>query len=136
MVAGVLGIMASGAACLPIDTALPLERIRYLLHDSGCQAVVSDSGTDIGGMLPVIPLRDAGSRRYAVSSAQSSEVAYVAYTSGSTGAPKASLIEHRSLANLALALGDALYNHLPKPATELLLTSISFDVAMKQVSER
>ncbi len=139
MVAGVLGIMASGSACLPIDATLPIARIQYLLEDSGCQAVVSDGTVEIGSPLPVIPLRETretaggGPARPLAGSARSSDIAYVTYTSGSTGAPKGSLIEHRSLTNLVLALGEALYDGLPRPATELLLTSLAFDVALKQI---
>ena len=134
MVAGVLGIMASGAACLPIDLTLPLERVQYLLEDSGCKAIVSD-GAETGRALPIIPLREAGAGevRSLASAARASDLAYITYTSGSTGAPKGSLIEHRSLTNLVLALDEALYSHLPQPATELLLTSIGFDVALKQI---
>ena len=60
-------------------------------------------------------------------------MAYITYTSGSTGTPKGSPIEHRSLANLVGALGRCFYDALPQPSTELLLTSIGFDVAMKQI---
>ena len=58
MVAGVIGIMASGAACLPIDAAQPRERIMRILEDSGCQAVVSDGGgeTPRSARVPLDPL--------------------------------------------------------------------------------
>ena len=121
MVAGVVGIMANGAACLAIDAAQPRERIERILEDSGCRMVVSG---DVVEAVDAPPL---------VSCAQLSEVAYITYTSGSTGTPKGSPIEHRSLANLVSALGEALYDALPQPASELLLASIGFDVAMKQI---
>ena len=135
MVAGVIGIMASGAACLPIDTAQPRERMSRILEDSGCQAVVSDGVVAAAGALPVIPIRESGDQGGAplVGCAQLSDVAYITYTSGSTGTPKGSLIEHRSLSNLVAALGEALYDTLPQRASELLLASFGFDVAMKQI---
>jgi amino acid adenylation domain-containing protein len=135
MVAGVIGIMASGAACLPIDAAQPRNRIMRILADSGCQAVVSDGGAAAAGTLPVIAIRESGEEGAAplVGCAQLSDVAYITYTSGSTGTPKGSPIEHRSLANLVGALGRCFYDALPQPSTELLLTSIGFDVAMKQI---
>ena len=109
MVAGVIGIMASGAACLPIDAAQPRERMARILEDSGCQAVVSDGVVAAAGALPVIAIRESGEPGGAplVGCAQLSDVAYITYTSGSTGTPKGSLIEHRSLANLVGALGSA-----------------------------
>lgn len=135
MVAGVLGIMASGATCVLIDPATPAERIRYCLDDSACVGVVSDGAVDIDTALPLIALRGTGGgdARPLTGRACGSDVAYITYTSGSTGIPKGILIEHRSLANLVLALGEALYDGLPHPATELLLTSIGFDVALKQI---
>ena len=135
MVAGVIGIMASGAACLPIDSAQPRERMVRILEDSGCQAVVSDGVAAVPGALPVIALRESAEEGAAplVGCAQLSDVAYVSYTSGSTGTPKGSLLEHRSLANLVSALGRCFYDALPQPSAELLLTSIGFDVAMKQI---
>ena len=56
MVAGVLGIMASGAACLPIDAAQPRERMLRILEDSGCEALVSDDALAAAGSLPVFAL--------------------------------------------------------------------------------
>ena len=118
MVAGVIGIMASGAVCLPIDAAQPRERMVRILEDSGCQAVVSDGVAAAAGTLPVISLRDRGEKGAAplVGCAQLSDVAYVTYTSGSTGTPKGGSIEHRSLANLAGALGRCFYDALPQPS--------------------
>jgi amino acid adenylation domain-containing protein len=132
--AGVIGIMASGAICLPIDPAQPNERIERILNDSECRAVVSDSIVHSERGRPIVPLRKhAPASTPLLSSAHLTDAAYIAYTSGSTGTPKGSLIGHRSLANLVSALGPVLYDPLPEAATELLLTSIGFDVAMKQI---
>jgi amino acid adenylation domain-containing protein len=133
--AGVIGIMASGAACLPIDAEMPLERVRYLIEDSGCLAVVTDDALAIGTSLPLLRIPESAQpdANPLESFARLCDPAYVAYTSGSTGSPKASLIEHRSLANLMAALDGPLYSLLPTPGEELLLASIGFDVALKQI---
>lgn len=134
MVAGVIGIMASGAACLPIDASQPRDRRLQMLQDSDCRAVVSDVADAGRDRLPVIALRGGGDGAAALpGEARLSEVAYITYTSGSTGAPKGALIEHRSLANLVAALEAPLYDAIAAPAGELLLTSLGFDVAMKQI---
>lgn len=133
MVAGVIGIMASGAACLPLDAAWPQARIAHLLEDSGCAAVVADCAVPAGPW-HVISLRAIDPvESPLVSCARSAGIAYIAYTSGSTGTPKGALIAHHALANLINALGNCLYECLPHPARELLITSMAFDVAIKQV---
>jgi amino acid adenylation domain-containing protein len=135
MVAGVLGIMASGAVCLPVDAAQPRGRILGILADSDCQAVVSDGGAAAWGDLPLIPIRDPGEGDGPPFATRPGprDLAYITYTSGSTGTPKGSATDHRALANLVGALGPCLYDLLPRPARELMLTSLGFDVAMKQI---
>jgi amino acid adenylation domain-containing protein len=134
MVAGVIGIMVSGTACLPIDPGQPQERITGILEDSNCVAVISDRDVREGDSWPVIPLCGSDPDDSPLASrARLDDVAYHAYTSGSTGTPKGTPIEHQSLANLVNALGSCLYGELPQPARELMLTSIGFDVAMKQI---
>ncbi len=134
MVPGVIGIMASGMICLPIDPALPEARIRRMLEDSLCRAVIADGALPGAMRVPVFALRQEEDFPAPFrSAARPADGAYLTYTSGSTGEPKGTVIEHRSLANLVGALGELYYRMLPDPAAELLLTSIGFDVALKQI---
>jgi amino acid adenylation domain-containing protein len=133
-VAAIIGIMASGAACVAIDQSQPRERIERILADSACQAVVTDGGTAWYGRLPVFAVPEVVDIPAPLESrATLSGVAYIAYTSGSTGTPKGTPVGHLSLANLAAALETSLYEGVPRPAKELLLASIGFDVALKQI---
>ncbi|MFL6194096.1 MAG: non-ribosomal peptide synthase/polyketide synthase [Thermoanaerobaculia bacterium] len=83
LVTGLLGILAAGAAFLPLDPALPEERRRFLLADSGAAVVLNGVDLPGGDAAPTRP----GAR----------DLAYLLYTSGTTGVPKAVAVEHRSL---------------------------------------
>jgi amino acid adenylation domain-containing protein len=111
LVVGALGILMADAAYVAIDPKYPDERIRWMLEDSGAAALVCDAGafdrigTDADR--PTVVLRGAvrdGSVPDGVGSDRRplgpSELAYVVYTSGSTGQPKGVMVEHGSLANL------------------------------------
>ncbi|MFN8488411.1 MAG: amino acid adenylation domain-containing protein [Caldilineaceae bacterium] len=119
---GLLGILKAGAAYAPLDASYPVERIDYMLRDSGtrllltttnlanrlkasvpalqrCQLVCLDEG------VPFAPANGASDHTNAPYANPESPVsphnlAYCIYTSGSTGKPKGALMEHRSLVNL------------------------------------
>lgn len=118
MLVGVLAILKTGAAYLPIDPAYPADRIAYMLQDSGallcvteprvpeeglngfageivCAASAAQVGTDAWDS-EVLQEAASSPRKQA----QPEDLAYVIYTSGSTGRPKGVMVEHRSLINL------------------------------------
>ena len=107
LMVGLLAIFKAGAAYVPIDPALPAERIAYLLEDSAPCLLLSLSGLRArrpDSRLPVIELdvlpalaSEVGAHALASDDA---DLAYVIYTSGSTGLPKGVMIEQRMLANL------------------------------------
>jgi amino acid adenylation domain-containing protein len=88
-----LGIVKSGAAFVPFDTGYPVERVKYMVADSGVSVVVANAQLAARyGLEPVsfdgfpeenpAPVNAAG------------DTAYAMYTSGSTGMPKAALVRH------------------------------------------
>ncbi|HLP60378.1 MAG TPA: amino acid adenylation domain-containing protein, partial [Candidatus Deferrimicrobium sp.] len=90
MIAGILGILKSGGAYMPIDPEYPQERIQYMLQDSKAR-IFEHLNVDI------VCTRGFGFR---ISNLIPSNLAYVIYTSGSTGKPKGTLIEHRHVVRL------------------------------------
>lgn len=112
MIVGVFGVLKAGGAYLPLDPALPEQRIGYMIQDAGPRLVLTQRL--LLNRLPAFeidyfcldedPYALAG--RHCHNPLQRTlpeHLAYVIYTSGSSGKPKGTLIHHRALVNLALA---------------------------------
>ncbi|HLP58561.1 MAG TPA: amino acid adenylation domain-containing protein, partial [Candidatus Deferrimicrobium sp.] len=87
MITGILGILKSGGAYLPIDPSYPQERIDYMLKDSGAKI-------KIGNHFPVSNSLKIASALPHFPASNSANLAYIIYTSGSTGKPKGVLTQH------------------------------------------
>ncbi|OKH98939.1 hypothetical protein A6A06_25380 [Streptomyces sp. CB02923] len=95
LIAVLLGIAKAGAVAVPVDTAYPVERVRFLLADSAPVLVMTRSEvTEALRHFPVVPLPAAVAPESGL---------YVMYTSGSTGTPKGVLATHANVTALALA---------------------------------
>jgi amino acid adenylation domain-containing protein/non-ribosomal peptide synthase protein (TIGR01720 family) len=134
MVAGLLGILKSGAAYVPLDPAYPVERLRLMLDDAAVRCVVSDAasaaalGDGPAGLQRVMITEVAAEPAVAPPvRVQPDQLAYVIYTSGSTGRPKGVGVSHaaldRFLASMAVRPG------LDASDVWLSVTSPSFDIA-------
>ena len=126
---GLLGILRSGAAYLPLDPAYPAARRQFMLQDSGAAVIVADGNLQIAAEdLDVVDV-DVTDAATAPSLTELSgrsweDPAYLIYTSGSTGQPKAVVVSHRNLVH-SNAARAAVYGGAP--ASFLLLSSFSFD---------
>ncbi|OBI77410.1 non-ribosomal peptide synthetase, partial [Mycobacterium sp. E740] len=101
-IAAVLGILASGAAYLPIGADQPAERTARILDASGVSALLVCGGAvaDRPGV-PVIPVADAVTRGNTAQlvGVGPDALAYVLFTSGSTGEPKGVELTHDAVMN-------------------------------------
>ncbi|KKO52294.1 non-ribosomal peptide synthetase module [Paenibacillus sp. DMB20] len=110
MIVGLLAILKTGAAYLPIDPAYPAERISYMLKDSDSRLCLLVPGVELDRRVQYagefVNASVAATHEWSnetslgFSHAGSDNLAYVIYTSGSTGRPKGVMVEHRSLVNL------------------------------------
>ncbi|AUS80803.1 hypothetical protein C1701_23405 [Actinoalloteichus sp. AHMU CJ021] len=100
----VLGIWRAGGVHVPLDPEQPVERHRAILADCGAHAVISDGAGDCAGEgLPTLRVEDLRpGEAVPVRRPEPDQLAYVTYTSGSTGAPKGVQCTQRGLANQLL----------------------------------
>ena len=113
MVVATLAVLEAGGFYVPLDPAYPVERLRYLLEDSGAGIVLVDGSVDeLVDRLEFDPARllrlDALDDDAALPAddvpfpaRDASRLAYVMYTSGSTGRPKGVAVPHRAVVRLA-----------------------------------
>lgn len=90
-IAGMLAVLKSGAAYVPAEPSLPQERIDYMMHEAGVQLVLTDRFCrhlpESADDLPDRSVPDG--------------LAYILYTSGTSGRPKGVEIENHSVVNYA-----------------------------------
>ncbi|MFJ8538324.1 amino acid adenylation domain-containing protein [Streptomyces sp. NPDC093591] len=142
LVAALLGVMAAGAAYIPLDPKLPVERLAYMAEDSRARLLLGEralrenrpAGLPVlnlddldAGVTGTVAQRTGDGARTKPAVPTPSGPAYILYTSGSTGRPKGVAIAHRALVNLLLSMRE---NTGFSAADSLLaVTTISFDIA-------
>jgi amino acid adenylation domain-containing protein len=108
-VVGALSILKAGGAFVPLDPSVPTERLRSMFHDAQPPVVVAHSRTQAmlpscSGKLVLVDDAPASFAGYALEPVETTleegDIAYVVYTSGSTGQPNGVEITHGGLRNL------------------------------------
>jgi amino acid adenylation domain-containing protein len=139
VVVGLLAILKAGAAYVPVDPTYPESRLSFLIHDSQALALLTQRS--IAGKLPqlatnVISL-DADWPAIALESGKNldpapgpDDLAYVMYTSGSTGNPKGVLVPHRAVLRLVKNNSFASFS---SDEVFLQLAPLSFDAATFEI---
>ena len=136
---GIVGILKSGGAYLPLDPDYPRERLAFMICDAQPSVIVTKSGLldSLDDRTVSVVLLDeieaTPDTSFTDVSAQPSptDLAYVIYTSGSTGTPKGAMIEHANLANYLLALNHEL--GIRRDDIYLHLASIAFSSSRRQL---
>ncbi len=140
-IVGLLGILKAGAAYIPLDPAYPKERLKAMLDDAEVSLLVTQEhllADVLHEPCQQVVCLDGGwtedgtqSRSNLENVATPDGVAYVLYTSGSTGAPKGIPITHRSVVNFL----DSMQRELCLTPEDRVLaaTTINFDMAVLEI---
>lgn len=127
----ILAVLKTGAAYVPIDSTHPIERIQYVVQDSGLKVMITTpplqevadqlSGIDMIDITAVDLSQDA-----VIDASAPPSMAYMIYTSGSTGNPKGVMITHSNVINFVYGVKNRI--DFSKGRSMLCLTTVSFDI--------
>ncbi len=141
-IVAMLGVLKAGSVFVPLDPAFPIDRLNFMVTDAEigvilCHAEyrpIFSSGTGVASVLLVDP-RDQRIEQATdedpLMSIAPNDLAYIMYTSGSTGMPKGVQIEHRSLATYCFA-DIEVYQLRPEDRT-LQFSTMNFDIAIEEI---
>ncbi len=142
MVVGLLAILKSGGAYVPMDPSYPPDRLVHMLGDSAPRVLLTERKLRplLGELQAACALLDLDDPEPAWATRPDSNpdpeevglaahhLAYVIYTSGSTGLPKGAMNEHRGIVNRLLWMQDAY--RIDAGDAVLQKTPFSFDVSV------
>ncbi|WP_374336347.1 amino acid adenylation domain-containing protein [Leeia sp.] len=136
-VVATLAIQYAGGAYLPLDPALPQERIEHILQQAEVRIVLTQSRVQTAlpeGLqrMVVDQVYDArpGAALPAIQTRQT-DLAYVIYTSGSTGLPKGVMIDHRGAVNTLIDINQRFA--VTAQDRVLAISSLSFDLSVYDI---
>ncbi len=128
-IASVLGILAAGAAYLPVGVDQPLQRCQRILQQAGVALILAAHDPQLPSVKHLDPLQALEAEPLSAPLAISAAVlAYVIYTSGSTGQPKGVEITHRAAMNTVAEINRC-YGIDASDRT-LALSALDFDLSV------
>lgn len=143
MIVAIVAVWKAGAAYVPIDPGYPDERVVFMLDDTRARMVLADGAHYdrlrrlSAGVRPVINVEqtvDGRHRGNPVTSVSARDLAYAIYTSGTSGKPKAVLVEHCNVVSLHNDLATRYFCHADGSRQSVLfLSSFVFDFSIEQL---
>src|SRR5215216_3464869 len=144
LVVGLLGILKAGGAYLPLELGSPAKRLLFMVQDAGARVVlttrevserVAEEALAAAGVQLVYLDADweriaAESEAAVAPSSRAENLAYLTYTSGSSGAPKGVSVVHRGVVRL---VKENCYARLGPEEVLLHLAPLSFDASTFEI---
>ena len=140
MIAALLGVLYAGKAYVPLDPTHPRERLLYMLDDVQAPVVLTHTRTLAGARTlasesrQIVDIDDPPTPSGAgppLPTVAPETLAYILYTSGSTGVPKGVMQTHRNVLHFIRAYTNNL--HISAEDRLTLLSSYSFDASVMAV---
>ncbi len=140
MVVGILGILKSGAAYVPVDPSYPRNRVRFMLEDTRVGMLLTQSHLveDLPDLQADIVCLDADWEEIANedsgrvdSGVTCDNLCYVIYTSGSTGQPKGISLRHQGVVNNIVDLNDSF--DVGPECRIIAISALGFDMCVYEV---
>ena len=138
LIIALLAILKAGGAYLPLDPTYPPERLAFMVENAGIQVILTETG--VSANLPQVTHSvnlDTYGKTIAAhptenlnTPATATSLAYVMYTSGSTGQPKGVRVTHRNIVRL---VKNTNYAQFTTHDVVLQLASVSFDAATWEI---
>ena len=131
-IVSILAILKAGATYVPLDIEYPVERLEFMLHDSGVKLVLADDDSiDHPTLINHVTLNISQTvtpitKAPATNSPNS--IAYIIYTSGSTGKPKGCMVSHNNL--IRLFINDRFLFDFGPSDRWIIAHSFSFDFSV------
>ena len=134
-IAAILAVLKTGAAYLPMDPAVPADRIGFMLADAAPIAAITTAELADrldGHGLPIIDVNDPAVHTQpstALPAPGPDDIAYLIYTSGTTGVPKGVAIPHRNVTRLLASLEA----EMPQAGVWSQCHSLAFDFSVWEI---
>ena len=146
MVASLLAVLKVGGIYVPLDPSHPAKRSHYIIEDAQIELLITTkriaeqslvattaSTLCLDEKADLIRLQSTNniSSTTPLELTQSESIAYILYTSGSTGQPKGVPICHRSLTNFLASMAQI--SRITAQDTLLAVTTLGFDIAALEI---
>lgn len=140
-IVAIMAVLKAGGAYVPLDISHPVSRLEFIIKDVGAKLVLCSASCAqrfrgiVAQVLVVDTLSIVGNtvfpERRLVHDVQPDNAAFVTYTSGSTGVPKAVVLTHSAISSSASHLGE--FYGIREGTRVLQFTSFTFDMSLKEI---